>query len=627
MQEEIHEFKRPEVWELVPCQDKFMLIKLKWIYKVKTYEFGVVLKNKARLVAQGFRQEEGIDFEESFASVERIEAIRIFVANAANKNMTFYPMDVKKAFLNSKLKEEVYVSQLEGFIDHDNPLHVYKLKKSLYGLKQAPRAWYDMLSSLFISQHFSKGAVDPTLFTRKAGNDLLLDTGMFLTTYSDADHAGCQDTRRSTSGSAQFLGDKLVSWSFKKQKSTAISSTEAKYIALYGCCAQILWMRSQLTDYEFTFNKILLYYDNKSAIALCCNNVQHSRAKHIDASISLKQKLDLSTGINFLGHGLLYDHAKACVYFATQHVLPLYKLITMTTTAAQQVALDNTLVPLEKRVEIGKCNMRIDPAKTQKESTYQVILDALALTTYYPAFLITADVPEIYMKFKKPASPSKKRTLVTVKEEEPEPEPAKKAKKAPAKAERSKGIELLSDAALLEEAQLKKALKRSKRDTNIHQEGGSSERANFESELTLLKASMNHETDDEPDDEDKGDKEMTNAETVEAEHENVNQEGIGNQVKDDAQATQKTEVLIPSSSISFDYAVKFINFDNILPVDTEVVSMLDINVQHEAPRTSPLLTIPVSVIPEHTVINPFETITTALTTTISSLLTSLFPHL
>ncbi|GJT80286.1 hypothetical protein Tco_1054628, partial [Tanacetum coccineum] len=94
------------------------------------------------------------------------------------------------------------------------------------------------------------------------------DTGMSLTAYSDADHAGCQDTRRSTSRSAQFLGDKLVSWSSKKQKSTTISSTEAEYIALSGCCAQILWMRSQLTNYGFQFNKILLYYDNKSVIAL-----------------------------------------------------------------------------------------------------------------------------------------------------------------------------------------------------------------------------------------------------------------------------------------------------------------------------------------------------------------------
>ncbi|GKF83670.1 retrovirus-related pol polyprotein from transposon TNT 1-94, partial [Tanacetum coccineum] len=123
-----------------------MLIKLKWIYKVKTDEFGRVFKNKARLVAQGFRQEDGIDFEESFASVARIDAIRIFVANAANKKMMIYQMDVKTAFLNGELKEEVYVSQPKGFFDQDNPSHVYKLKKALYGLKQAPRAWYDMLS-------------------------------------------------------------------------------------------------------------------------------------------------------------------------------------------------------------------------------------------------------------------------------------------------------------------------------------------------------------------------------------------------------------------------------------------------------------------------------------------------
>nr|GEV88352.1 retrovirus-related Pol polyprotein from transposon TNT 1-94 [Tanacetum cinerariifolium] len=121
------------------CLDKVMLIKLKWIYKVKTDEFGRVLKNKVRLVAQGFRKDEGIDFEQSFAPIARIEAIRIFVANTANKNMTIFQMDVKTAFLNGKLKEEVYVSQLEGFVDQDNPSHVYKLKKALYGLKQAPR--------------------------------------------------------------------------------------------------------------------------------------------------------------------------------------------------------------------------------------------------------------------------------------------------------------------------------------------------------------------------------------------------------------------------------------------------------------------------------------------------------
>ncbi|GJY80284.1 retrovirus-related pol polyprotein from transposon TNT 1-94 [Tanacetum coccineum] len=149
MQEEIHEFERLKVKELVSCPDKVFLIKLKWIYKVKTDESGRVLNNKARLVAQGFRQKEGINFEESFAPVARIEAICIFVANAAHKNMTIYQMD-------------------------DNPSHVYKLKKALYDLKQASRAWYDMLSSFLISQKFSKGAVDPTLFTQHARNDILL---------------------------------------------------------------------------------------------------------------------------------------------------------------------------------------------------------------------------------------------------------------------------------------------------------------------------------------------------------------------------------------------------------------------------------------------------------------------
>ncbi|GKC93721.1 hypothetical protein Tco_1159163 [Tanacetum coccineum] len=99
------------------------------------------------------------------------------------------------------------------------------------------------------------------------------DIGMSLTAYADADHAGCQDTRYNTLGSAQFLGDKLVSWSSKKQKCTAISSTEAEYIALSGCSTQILWMRSQLTDYSFQFNKIPLYCDNKSAIALLENGI------------------------------------------------------------------------------------------------------------------------------------------------------------------------------------------------------------------------------------------------------------------------------------------------------------------------------------------------------------------
>nr|GEU51133.1 retrovirus-related Pol polyprotein from transposon TNT 1-94 [Tanacetum cinerariifolium] len=121
MQDEIHKFDRLQVWELVPQPDCVMIIALKWIYKVKLHEYDDVFKNKARLVARGYRQEEGIDFKESFAPVARIKAIRIFIANAASKNMTIYQMDVKTIFLNGELKEEFYVSQPEGFVDLDHP--------------------------------------------------------------------------------------------------------------------------------------------------------------------------------------------------------------------------------------------------------------------------------------------------------------------------------------------------------------------------------------------------------------------------------------------------------------------------------------------------------------------------
>nr|GEU68291.1 retrovirus-related Pol polyprotein from transposon TNT 1-94 [Tanacetum cinerariifolium] len=148
MQDEIYKFDRLQVWELVPQQDCVIIIALKWIYKVKLDEYSDVLKNKARLVEKGYRQEEGIDFEESFALVARSKAIRIFIANAARKNMTIYQMDVKTAFLNGELKEEVCVSQPEGFVDPNHPTHVYRLKKALYGLKQAPRAWMDSCDSI-----------------------------------------------------------------------------------------------------------------------------------------------------------------------------------------------------------------------------------------------------------------------------------------------------------------------------------------------------------------------------------------------------------------------------------------------------------------------------------------------
>ncbi|GKF05824.1 retrovirus-related pol polyprotein from transposon TNT 1-94 [Tanacetum coccineum] len=191
-----------------------MVIKLKWLWKNKKDKDRTVIRIKARLVAKGYAQEEGIDFEESFAPVARLEAVRIFVAHAAHKSFPIYQMDVKTEFLNGPLKEELH---------------------------------------------------EP-----------------------DVEHAECIDTRKSTSGGIQFLGDKLVSKMSKKQYCTAISSTKAQYVALSASCVQVMWMRTQLKVYGFNYNKILLYYDSQSAIAILCKAVQHSHTKHIHTRIGMR---------------------------------------------------------------------------------------------------------------------------------------------------------------------------------------------------------------------------------------------------------------------------------------------------------------------------------------------------
>ncbi|KAJ9536815.1 hypothetical protein OSB04_un000039 [Centaurea solstitialis] len=426
-------------WRLVPRPKNKTIIDLKWIFKNKKDEDGIVTRNKARLVAKGFKQQAGIDYDETFAPVARIEAIRIFLAYAAHKNFTVYQMDVKTAFLNGELKEEVYVSQPEGFVDRTKPTHVYILDKALYGLKQAPRAWYDHLSNALLENGFYKGKIDPTLFIKNEGDDILLvqiyvddiifgstnsdmctwfsdlmttrfemsmlrelsfflglqvlqkpdgilinqskyigdllkrfhmdtssvaktpmasgtligadpkgkpvdqktyraiigsllyltasrpdimfatcfcarfqanpkkshmmavkrilrylkgtpnrglwylkESGFELVAFSDADHGGCQLDRKSTSGHVQFLGDKLVSWGSKKQHCVSTSTAEVEYVAAASCCSQVLWMRTQLRDYGYNFNHIPIYCDSKSAIAITCNPVQHTRTKHID---------------------------------------------------------------------------------------------------------------------------------------------------------------------------------------------------------------------------------------------------------------------------------------------------------------------------------------------------------
>ncbi|GKE27804.1 retrovirus-related pol polyprotein from transposon TNT 1-94 [Tanacetum coccineum] len=229
MQEELLQFKRLDVWVLVPPLNNIKPLSLKWLFKNKHDEENTVIRNKTRLVVRGYRQEEGIDFEESFAPVARMEAIGIFLAYTTHKSFIVFQMDVKTAFLHGSLKEDVYVCQPKGFIDADHPSHTYKLKKALYGLKQAPRAWYDELSKFLLQNHFSKGTVDPTLFIRRLDDDILVytkDSGFDLTRFLDADYAGCRDTFKSTSGGTQFC--------------TMLSTAEAKYVSLSACCAQVI---------------------------------------------------------------------------------------------------------------------------------------------------------------------------------------------------------------------------------------------------------------------------------------------------------------------------------------------------------------------------------------------------
>nr|GEU29800.1 copia protein [Tanacetum cinerariifolium] len=234
--------------------------------------------------AIGYSQQEGIDYDETFAPVARIEAIRLFLAYVAHKDFTVFQMDVKTAFLNGILKEEVYVGQPLSFVSKQYPDHVYALDKALYGLKQVPRGWCARYQANPNEHHVSavKRIFCCLIGTINLGLWYPKDSVFDLTAYSDADHAGCHLDRKSTSGSVQFLGDKLVCWSSKKHNCVSISRAESEYVAVSSCCTQVLWMRIQLTDYGFFYDKVSIYCDSKSAIAISCNPVQHARTKHID---------------------------------------------------------------------------------------------------------------------------------------------------------------------------------------------------------------------------------------------------------------------------------------------------------------------------------------------------------
>ncbi|GJY27113.1 putative ribonuclease H-like domain-containing protein [Tanacetum coccineum] len=174
MQEEMQQFLNQNVWKLVPLPEGKTTIRTKWILKNKRDARGIVVRNKARLVAQGHRQEEGIDYDEVFAPVARIEAIRLFLAFASYMGFLVYQMDVKSAFLYGEIEEEVYVTQPKGFVDPQNPKLVYKVVKALYGLHQAPRAWYARLSTFLLKHGYRRGTIDKTLFLKKNSRDIIL---------------------------------------------------------------------------------------------------------------------------------------------------------------------------------------------------------------------------------------------------------------------------------------------------------------------------------------------------------------------------------------------------------------------------------------------------------------------
>ncbi|GJT45989.1 putative ribonuclease H-like domain-containing protein [Tanacetum coccineum] len=293
----------------------------------------------------GCIQEEGIDYDEVFASVARIEAIRLFLAYASFKDFVVYQMDVKSAFLYGKIEEDVYVCQPSGFEDTDFLDRVYKVEKALYRLHQALRAWYETLLTYLLDNGFQRGKIDKNLFIRRDKGELTFFLGlqiastpmetqkpllkdkdceevdvhlyrlmigslMYLTSsrhdimfavcqpklglwypkglpfdlvaYTDSDYAGASLDMKSTTGGCQFLGCRLISWQCKKQTVVTNSIIEAEYVAALSCCGQVLWIQNQLLDYGYNFMHTKIYIDNESTICIVKNSIFNSKTKHIE---------------------------------------------------------------------------------------------------------------------------------------------------------------------------------------------------------------------------------------------------------------------------------------------------------------------------------------------------------
>nr|GEU63660.1 retrovirus-related Pol polyprotein from transposon TNT 1-94 [Tanacetum cinerariifolium] len=341
MQEELNQFYRNKVWTLVLLPYRKITIGSKWVFRNKKDKHATTTKNKARLVAQGYSQEKGIDYDETFAPVAKMEAIRIFLSFTTYMNFKVYQMDVKSALLNGKLKEKVYVKYPSRFESNEFPNYVCKLDKALYGLKQAPKACSSVKTpmvppnNLVLCARYQSAPKESHLTAMKRilmylkgtltlGLYYLKCSNLDLKGYSDLDYFGCNMDKKSTPGACQILDRKLACWSAKKQQSVVMSLAKAEYVATAGCCASIPWMKIQLSDYDIHYKIVPMFCDKTSTIAISNNLVLHSRTKHIDIRYHFIRDHILKGDIEL--HFILTEHQLADIFTKPLDELTLTRL-------------------------------------------------------------------------------------------------------------------------------------------------------------------------------------------------------------------------------------------------------------------------------------------------------------
>nr|GEV15157.1 retrovirus-related Pol polyprotein from transposon TNT 1-94 [Tanacetum cinerariifolium] len=411
--------------DVLVCKlDNAMIIALKWIYKVKLNEYGDVLKNKARLVAKRYRQKESINFEESFAPVTRIEAIRIFISNAFSKNIIIYQMDVKTAFLNGNLQEEVYVSQPEGFEDPDHPTHIYRLKKALYGLKQAPKAWYDILSKFLMANKFSKGAVDPTLFTQKSGKHILfVQIYMDDIIFASTDPTACNIFYKEISSKFQmsmmgqmsfFLGLQVsqspkgifinqaksaleILKKYEMDISDPIDTPMVDRLKLYedmlgipvdqtrfrGMVGSLMYLTASRPDLVFT-------------VCMCVRYQAKPIKKNLEA---IKRIFWYLKGTINMGLWYPKDNSMALTAYADANHAGCQdsrrnKMAEENIKAQAPTRTDDQILPHSAWLQIGMSNLLLDIQKMQKNPIFYVPIDILCNTNFFRAFTTSVQLNE-----------------------------------------------------------------------------------------------------------------------------------------------------------------------------------------------------------------------------------------